>query len=288
MENYIGKVINGDCIKVMADMPEASVDLIVTSPPYGVGIAYDTFNDDLEFEQYKVFSATWLREAYRVLKDDGRIALNIPYEINRQDKGGRILMVSELWQIMKNIGYKFYGIVDLEEDSPHRSKTTAWGSWMSPSAPYIYNPKECVLLAYKKTHIKKIKGEPEWVGEIVDIEQEDGTIKKKTVYQEEHKKEFMDLVYGQWDYFADTKQMTKATFSMDIPMKAIKILTYRNDVVLDPFTGSGTSLCAAEISGRRWIGIELSENYSKVAKDRVQHFVDKKKQSKLNFEEGVN
>jgi site-specific DNA-methyltransferase (adenine-specific) len=288
IEEIVNTIINGDCIEVMAKMPESSVDLIVTSPPYGVGIAYDTFNDDIEFEQYKLFSASWLREAYRVLKDDGRIALNIPYEINRQDKGGRILMVSELWQVMKSIGYKFYGIVDLEEDSPHRSKTTAWGSWMSPSAPYIYNPKECVLLAYKKTHIKKIKGEPEWVGEVMDIEQEDGTTKKKTVYQEEHKKEFMELVYGQWDYFADTKQMTKATFSMDIPMKAIKILTYRNDIVLDPFTGSGTSICAAEISGRRWIGIELSENYSKVAKDRVQHFVDKNKQTKLNFEEGVN
>ena len=283
IEDYIGKVINGDCIEVMAKMPESSVDLIVTSPPYGVGIAYDTFNDDIEFEQYKLFSASWLREAYRVLKDDGRIALNIPYEINRQDKGGRILMVSELWQVMKSIGYKFYGIVDLEEDSPHRSKTTAWGSWMSPSAPYIYNPKECVLLAYKKTHIKKIKGEPEWVGEVMDVEQEDGTTKKKTVYQDEHKKEFMELVYGQWDYFADTKQMTKATFSMDIPMKAIKILTYRNDIVLDPFTGSGTSICAAEIGGRRWIGIELSENYSKVAKERVQHFIDKKKQTKLDL-----
>ena len=283
IEDYVGKVINGDCIEVMAKMPESSVDLIVTSPPYGVGIAYDTFNDDIEFEQYKLFSASWLREAYRVLKDDGRIALNIPYEINRQDKGGRILMVSEIWQVMKSIGYKFYGIVDLEENSPHRSKTTAWGSWMSPSAPYIYNPKECVLLAYKKTHIKKIKGEPEWVGEVMDIEQEDGTTKKKTVYQDEHKKEFMELVYGQWDYFADTKQMTKATFSMDIPMKAIKILTYRNDIVLDPFTGSGTSICAAEIGGRRWIGIELSENYSKVAKDRVQHFIDKKKQTKLDL-----
>ena len=283
IEDYVGKVINGDCIEVMAKMPESSVDLIVTSPPYGVGIAYDTFNDDIEFEQYKLFSASWLREAYRVLKDDGRIALNIPYEINRQDKGGRILMVSELWQVMKSIGYKFYGIVDLEENSPHRSKTTAWGSWMSPSAPYIYNPKECVLLAYKKTHIKKIKGEPEWVGEVMDIEQEDGTTKKKTVYQDEHKKEFMELVYGQWDYFADTKQMTKATFSMDIPMKAIKILTYRNDIVLDPFTGSGTSLCAAEIGGRRWIGIELSENYSKVARERVQHFIDKKKQTKLDL-----
>ena len=283
IEDYVGKVINGDCIEVMAKMPESSVDLIVTSPPYGVGIAYDSFNDDIEFEQYKLFSASWLREAYRVLKDDGRIALNIPYEINRQDKGGRILMVSELWQVMKSIGYKFYGIVDLEEDSPHRSKTTAWGSWMSPSAPYIYNPKECVLLAYKKTHIKKIKGEPEWVGEVMDIEQEDGTTKKKTIYQDEHKKEFMELVYGQWDYFADTKQMTKATFSMDIPMKAIKILTYRNDIVLDPFTGSGTSICAAEIGGRRWIGIELSENYSKVAKERVQHFIDKKKQTKLDL-----
>jgi site-specific DNA-methyltransferase (adenine-specific) len=283
MEKYINKIINGDCIKVMSEMPEKSVDLIVTSPPYGVGIAYDSFNDDIEFEQYKLFSASWLREAYRVLKDDGRIALNIPYEINRQDKGGRILMVSELWQVMKSIGYKFYGIVDLEEDSPHRSKTTAWGSWMSPSAPYIYNPKECVLLAYKKTHIKKIKGEPEWVGEVMDVEQEDGTTKKKTVYQDEHKKEFMELVYGQWDYFADTKQMTKATFSMDIPMKAIKILTYRNDIVLDPFTGSGTSICAAEIGGRRWIGIELSENYSKVARDRVQHFIDKKKQTKLDL-----
>ena len=283
IEDYVGKVINGDCIEVMAKMPESSVDLIVTSPPYGVGIAYDSFNDDIEFEQYKLFSASWLREAYRVLKDDGRIALNIPYEINRQDKGGRILMVSEIWQVMKSIGYKFYGIVDLEENSPHRSKTTAWGSWMSPSAPYIYNPKECVLLAYKKTHIKKIKGEPEWVGEVMDIEQEDGTTKKKTVYQDEHKKEFMELVYGQWDYFADTKQMTKATFSMDIPMKAIKILTYRNDIVLDPFTGSGTSICAAEIGGRRWIGIELSENYSKVAKERVQHFIDKKKQTKLDL-----
>ena len=287
MENYVGKVINGDCIKVMSEMPESCVDLIVTSPPYGVGIAYDSFDDDLEFDQYKVFSANWLREAYRVLKDDGRIAINIPYEINRQEKGGRILMVSEVWQIMKNIGFKFYGIVDLEEDSPHRSKTTAWGSWMSPSAPYIYNPKECVVLAYKKLHIKKVKGEPEWVGEVVDLEQEDGTTKKKTVYQEEHKKEFMDLVYGQWDYFADTKQMTKATFSLDIPMKAIKILTYRNDLVLDPFAGSGTSLCAAEIGGRRWIGIELSENYVKVAKDRVQHFVDKNKQAKLDFKEGV-
>ena len=280
------KIYQGDCIEVMKTFPENSIDLIVTSPPYGVGIDYDSFEDDIHFEEYKQFSKSWLTEAFRVLKDDGRIALNIPYEINRQDKGGRIFMVSEVWSIMQKIGYKFYGLVDLDEQSPHRSKTTAWGSWMSPSAPYIYNPKECIVLAYKNKHIKKVKGEPEWVGVIEEVEQEDGTKKKKTLYTEEQKKEFMDLVYGQWGYFAETKQLTKATFSLDIPLKAMKILTYRNDLILDPFAGSGTSLVAAVISDRRWIGIELSENYAEVARKRVQKFIDKKNQPELDFGKG--
>lgn len=286
MENFIGKVINGDCIEVMKEMSEGSIDLIVTSPPYGVGINYDTHDDDVEFEDYKVFSKNWLTESFRVLKDDGRIAVNIPYEINRQKKGGRIFMVAEVWKIMQEIGFGFFGVVDLEENSPHRSKTTAWGSWMSPSSPYIYNPKECIILAYKKNHIKKVKGTPEWVGVETMIENEDGTKRKKMVYTEDQKKDFMELVFGQWDYFADTKSLTKATFSMDIPTKAIKILTYKNDIVLDPFAGSGTSLVAAEVLDRNWIGIELSENYAEVARKRVQSFIDKKKQMELEFQEG--
>jgi DNA modification methylase len=59
---------------------------------------------------------------------------------------------------------------------------------------------------------------------------------------------------------------------MDIPTKAIKILSYKNDIVLDPFAGSGTSLVAAEILGRRWLGIELSPNYTDIAKTRVEYF----------------
>lgn len=274
MDKFIGKVVNGDCIEVMKTLPEGSVDLMVTSPPYNCGIKYDTHDDFMTMGDYWNWTEKWLSQVYRLLKDDGRISINIPYETNVQDRGGRVFFVSEFYQVMKKIGFKFFGIVDLEEDSPHRSKTTAWGSWMSPSAPYIYNPKECVILAYKKHHIKKIKGEPQWKGEVIDTEDS----KKKTIYTEQDKKEFMELVFGQWKYLNDTKQLTKATFSMDIPTKAIKILTYKNDVVLDPFAGSGTTLVAAEILGRRWIGVELSENYSKIAKERVQYFIDQNKQ----------
>jgi len=285
MENFIGKVVNGDCREVMKTMEEGCIDLIVTSPPYGVGIEYDVHDDDMFVEDYLKFTEEWMSEAFRVLKDDGRIAINVPYETNRQAKGGRIFMVSEVWQIMKKIGYKFFGVVDLEEESPHRSRTTAWGSWMSPSAPYIYNPKECVILAYKKKHIKIVKGVPEWVGEMGEVEDKNGVMKNKMMYTDTQKRDFIDLVFGQWHYFADTKSMTKATFSMDIPTKAIKILTYKNDIVLDPFAGSGTSLVAAETLGRRWIGVELSPNYSEVAKKRVNVFVEGRRQQVLDFEE---
>ena len=282
IENYLNKITTGDCTEVMKGIPEGSVDLIVTSPPYGVNIAYDVHDDDMEISEYLEFTRKWMTEAYKVLKDDGRIALNIPYEINRQAKGGRIFFVSEVYQVMKEIGFKFFGVVDLEEDSPHRSKTTAWGSWMSPSSPYIYNPKECVVLAYKKHHIKKVKGEPQWKGEPTVTEEG----KNKMVYQEEDKRDFMELVFGQWKYLNDSRPMTKATFSMDIPKKAIKILSYKNDIILDPFAGSGTSCVAAEILDRRWIGIELSENYSEIASKRIQAFVDDKRQQKLEFENG--
>jgi site-specific DNA-methyltransferase (adenine-specific) len=283
MEKKIKTIINGDCIEVMKTLDEGSVDLIVTSPPYGVGIDYDIHDDDMTPDEYLEFTRKWMTEAFRLLKDDGRIALNIPYEINRQSKGGRVFIVSEIWQVMKEIGYKFFGIVDLEEESPHRSRTTAWGSWMSPSAPYIYNPKECVILAYKKLHIKKVKGEPEWVGELGEKEDKNGVMKPKTFYTDEQKREFIDLVFGQWKYFADTRSMTKATFSMDIPTKAIKILTYKNDVVLDPFAGSGTSLVAAETLDRQWIGIELSPDYAEVARKRVNTFVLEKRQQVIEL-----
>ena len=274
MTEYLNKIICSDSIEFMRDkMDENSIDLIVTSCPYGVGIDYDSWDDDKQFEEYKDFSREWLVEAFRVLKEDGRIALNIPYEINRQSKGGRIFFVSEMWQIMKEIGFGFFGVVDLEESSPHRSKTTAWGSWMSPSSPYIYNPKECVILAYKSKHKKVVKGTPQWDFQNQMVEDpKTGTPREKKVYDEKDKRDFIELVYGQWNYFADTRSLTKATFSLDIPWKAIKILSYKEDIIFDPFNGSGTTCLAAEKLGRKWIGCDISEKYCEVARKRIKEY----------------
>jgi site-specific DNA-methyltransferase (adenine-specific) len=281
-----GKIINGDCVEVMKTMPEGSVDMVITSPPYGVNVKYDVYDDGKSMEEYWGFTKEWLSEAYRVLKDDGRIAVNVPIEVNVQERGGRILFNAEFWMMMKEVGFKFFGMVDLTEDSPHRVRQTAWGSWMSNSSPYIYNPKECVILAYKKVAKKLNKGVSQWEGIPTEVVDENGKVKTKMVYRDEDKKEFMNLVFGRWEYFADTKSLTKATFSMDIPVKAIKILSYKNDIVLDPFMGSGTSAVAAETLDRRWIGIELSENYANIATNRVNAFMEEKKQLKLDLEEG--
>jgi site-specific DNA-methyltransferase (adenine-specific) len=236
-------------------------------------------------DEYWEFTRQWLKESLRILKDDGRVAINVPIELNVQERGGRILFNAEFWIMMKEVGFKFFGMVDLTEDSPHRVRQTAWGSWMSASCPYIYNPKECIILAYKKTNKKLTKGESQWKGVPTDIEQPDGSIKNKMVYQDDDKKEFMNLVFGRWEYFADTRSLTKATFSMDIPSKAIKILTYKNDIVLDPFMGSGTSAFAAELLDRRWLGIESSPDYTEIARKRVQALIDERKQMKLELKE---
>ena len=274
LDDMVNKIHNIDCVEGMKLLPESCIDLVVTSCPYNVGIQYDTHKDDEPMDQYFNWCRTWLSEIYRTLKDDGRIALNIPYEVNVRERGGRVFIASEFWQIMKEIGFGFFGIVDLEEDSPHRSKTTAWGSWLSPSAPYIYNPKECVILAYKKEYKKIEKGVSSWdyTEELVEVEGKNGepsTMKNKKIYSQEDKKEFMELVFGQWKYFADTKSLTKATFSLDIPIKAIKILSYKNDIVLDCFSGSGTTAMAAKKLGRNYIGFELSPNYTEISRRRL-------------------
>ena len=258
----INKLYNGDILEMFGKTPDNFIDLIVTSPPYNVGIDYDSWDDQKPIDEYFQWVENWLIESYRTLKDDGRIAINIPYECNM---GERVMISSEYWQIMKRVGFKFFGLVDLEENSPHRVKTTAWGSWMSPSSPYIYNSKECVILAYKNSPKKLEKGDSQW-----DYTEKDIDGKTKKVYSQEDKDEFMELVFSHWKYQNDSRPLTKATFSQDIPDKAIKILTYKNDLVLDCFSGSGTTALSAKKLGRNYIGFELSKEYHKISEERIE------------------
>lgn len=249
----LNTIVNCDCIKGMYELQDDIINVVVTSPPYNVGIKYDKWNDNLFFHEYFDWVEEWLSEIYRILKPDGRIALNIIQEANWKDRGGRIFMPSEYWQIMKKIGFNWGGLVDLQEDRPHRSRLTAWGSWRKASAPYIYNPKECVIIAYKEEWKRK---------------------DKKSIFSfpntDEGKKEFQNLVFAQWKYQAQTKKITEANFSLDIPLKALKILSYENDIILDPFMGSGQTAIACLQLKRNFIGFEISKKYVKIANERIK------------------
>ena len=263
----INKLYNGDILEMFSKTPDNFVDLIVTSPPYNVGINYSDWDDKMSYDEYFEWVEKWLKECYRTLKPDGRISLNIPYEANFQDRGGRVFFTADFYAVMKKVGFNFFGMVDLTEPASNRSKSTAWGSWMSASGPHVCNVKECVLLGYKESHVKLTKGESQWS---YTEEEVDGKVKK--VYSQEDKDEFYELVFAEWKYFNDSRPLTTATFSEDIPSKAIKIFTYKDDLVLDCFMGSGTTALSAKKLGRNYIGFEISPEYHKVSEKRIEDY----------------
>lgn len=249
-----GILLNGNALDVFKIIPDSSIDLIVTSPPYNVGIDYDNWNDTLPIEKYFEFVESFLKEFKRILKTDGRFVINIPLDTNMKHLGYqyRVSLLCEYYALIKKVDLQYNSIIELYESTPHRVKFTAFGSFMSASAPYIYNPKEYLLVGCNQQWKKNNKGKS-------DITKE----------------EFMEIVTGIWNYKADTRWLTKANFSIDIPYKAIKAFSYVGDVVLDPFMGSGTTAVVAEQLNRKWIGIEISKNYCEIAKNRITNEICK-------------
>jgi site-specific DNA-methyltransferase (adenine-specific) len=241
----LGILYNKDCLEMEYD--NQTYDIVITSPPYNIGINYDVYNDARDNEDYFCWIRRIFSLVYQKLNSGGRLALNVPYEL--KINGIRMFAAAGFYRILSVIGFKWAGLVDLKETKTHKSKLTAWGSWLSQTVPYIYNPKECLLIVFKDTWKRS--------GEKIDI----------------LKEEFIELVVGEWSYRAETKKITQANFSLDIPLKALKILALKNDVVLDLFMGSGTTAIAAEIMGLRWVGYEISKKYCEVAKKRLQKYV---------------
>ena len=243
-----GILYNGDCLEILTQFPNDAIDLIVTSPPYNVGINYTSWNDKMDIKDYFDFVFCFLKQVYVVLKKDGRFAINVPYEVNMKHTGksNRMLLVGEYYSLIKKAGLHYNSIIDLVEKQPQRIKFTAWGSWLSSSSPYCYNPKECVIVGYKEQWKKINKGK--------------STMSKDL---------FKEIVSGMWKYHAETKGLTLANFSEDIPYKAINGFSYESNIVLDPFMGSGTTAIVAEKLNRKWIGVEISPKYCEIIKNRI-------------------
>ncbi len=221
-----------------------SVDLIVTSPPYNVDIKYNSHDDKITYEKYLEFCQKWLNRCYHWLKVDGRLCLNIPLDKN---KDGQQSVGADLTTIAKNIGFKYHSTIIWNEGNI--SRRTAWGSWLSASAPYVIAPVELILILYKKDWKKNNKKES-------DI----------------NKKEFIEWTNGLWTFPGQSKKGAgghPAPFPVELPKRCIKLFSFVGDIVLDPFMGSGSTLIAAILNNRKSIGIDIDNEYCNIAKKRI-------------------
>ncbi len=242
MKKHLNKIYLKDCILGMKGLPDNSIHLCVTSPPYNLGIEYDTYDDARPWNEYYEWCEKWLSEIYRVLKPDGRLCLN--HCMVGANNGEFTFCLAELSRICQNIGFRFKSIA-LWTDATI-PKRTAWGSWMSASAPYVSAPYEGILIFYKDVWKKENSGT--------------STITKK---------DFIMATSGLWNIPTDKERLSPAPFPVKLPKLCINLFSYETDVVLDPFMGSGTTGVACQELGRFYIGFEIDKKYVKIARKRI-------------------
>jgi len=227
----------------------ATVDLIVTSPPYNVGIPYNVHQDTLSYSDYLAFSQCWLSNCFVWAKPQGRLVLNIPLDKN---KGGQHSVGADLTVLAQQTGWRYHATIIWNEGNI--SRRTAWGSWLSAAAPYVIAPVELVVVLYKDSW-KKTTGSQQ------------STLTKT---------EFLTWTNGLWQFNGERKEKGghPAPFPSELPRRAINLFSFVHDVVLDPFAGSGTTLLASEMSHRYGIGVDIDADYCAMAQSRLLSMVD--------------
>ena len=237
------RIYNGDVLAVK-EIEDANADLIVTSPPYGVDIKYANYDDAISYDEYLTFTGKWLTSCHRLAKPDGRLCLNIPIDKN---KGGKKSVYADITTIAKMIGWQYHTTIIWNEQNI--SRRTAWGSWLSASAPYVIAPVEAILVMYKERWPKIIKGRS-------DITRE----------------EFIQWTNGVWTFNGESSKKIghPAPFPIELPKRCIKLFSFVGDTVFDPFLGSGTTLLACQQTARRGIGVEIDEKYCRLAVERLK------------------
>jgi site-specific DNA-methyltransferase (adenine-specific) len=242
-ENETSKIINDDFINSNL-IEENSIDLIVTSPPYNLDINYKSHDDSKSYDEFMLFCEDWLKQCLFVLKPDGRFCLNIPLDKN---KGGQQSIGADITTLAKKVGWKYKSTIIWNEGNI--SRRTAWGSWLSASAPYVIAPVELIIVLYKDSW-KKTSG-----SKISDIDKTD----------------FMAWTSGVWVFSGESKKKIghPSPFPIELPQRCIKLFSYVGDIVLDPFMGSGSTLVAAKHNGRIGVGVDIEGEYCEIAKNRV-------------------
>lgn len=240
------QIICGDSKEVLKDISDNSVDIILTSPPYNFDMEYDSYNDSKsEHLYFSDFLYPILEQCYRVLKSGGRLIINIQpmYRKNIPTHHCIANFLTECGMIWRNeiVWYK-----------QNIQKLTAWGSWKSPSCPYLNYPFEFIEV-FSKDDIKH-NGKKE----DIDITRE----------------EFIEYVNGVWNITSETRMKKfghPAMFPEELVYRCLKLFSYKNDLVLDPFNGAGTTTYVSNKLNRRYIGIDISEEYCKIAKERIEN-----------------
>jgi len=225
----------------MTEIPNSSIDLIITSPPYNVNKEYEDFKSDKEYQDFINQS---LKECCRVLKDDGRICWNVVGTITSK---GRIF--SPLYVSMKGFEYANINLRDIIVwDQLNSENDTAWGSWVSASSPHLRHKTEFILVGFKKYWKKQTKRES-------DITRD----------------EFLKLTLDIWKMPTENRyrKIHPCPFPEILVYNCLKLFSFKNDIILDPFAGTGTTLVVAKKLGRQYIGYEKEKKYISLIKERL-------------------
>ena len=256
------RLIQGDaCLR--STIRKESVDLIITSPPYNLGKAYNgNGNDDsLDYTDYIKFSRKWLRNCYYWTKPTGRICINVGLDMN---KGGKNPVCADITSLALKLGWKYHATIIWNEGNI--SRRTAWGSWMSASAPHVIAPVEVIIVLYKGNWKRENQGKNDITAD-----------------------EFKEWVLGSWNFNGESAKRIghEAPFPRELPKRCIKLFSFMDDVVLDPFLGSGTTMIEAIENNRIAWGIEKEKSYFNLAKNRI-HKDCGTTLEECNYEEEIN
>jgi len=238
----------------MEELPDNSVHLMVTSPPYNVGKEYD---EDLTLEEYLKFLKRVWKEVYRVLIPGGRACINIA-NLGRKPY---IPLHAFIVENMLDLGFLMRGEIIWNKASS-ASPSTAWGSWLSATNPTLRDIHEYILIFSKGSFRRKNNNK-----------------RKNTISKEE----FLELTKSVWTFPAEPAHKVghPAPFPVELPYRLIQLYTFEEDVVLDPFIGSGQSGIAAIKTGRHYVGYDIDEEYVKLAEKRIRQFLIKFKSPDL-------